>query len=127
MLGLKAGERERERERENYLDQLFMCIFPLSWQYHIIPVDPGQWIAVCNLPDSRLAGTWKSHLSGLWRVMVWKNGLPDLNPSGRLLLDFCAGPGSPITMDLRSYDHSHDGSFEPSLISLERFPKLLLT
>ena len=36
------------------------------------------------------------------------------------------GPSSPITMDLRSYDHSHDGSCNPSSISWERFPKLLL-
>ena len=37
------------------------------------------------------------------------------------------GPSFPITLYLRSYDHSHDESFEPSFISLERFPKLLLT
>ena len=30
-------------------------------------------------------------------------------------------------LDLRSYDHSHDGSWEPSWISLKRFQKLLFT
>ena len=38
-----------------------------------------------------------------------------------------SGPRFPITMDLRSYDHFPDGSCDPSSISLERFPKLLLT
>lgn len=28
--------------------------------------------------------------SQAWRFVIWKNAPPDLNPSGLLLLDFCA-------------------------------------
>ena len=103
---------------QSYLKFRFILIFfGCWWPDNCIIIKVWQDQTMYNLFDYRC---WRcEHFLVMpipWAIF-WDNGVNVNWP----------GPRFPITMDLRSYDHSHDGSCEPSWISLERFAKLLLT
>ncbi|TWW68218.1 hypothetical protein D4764_19G0000160, partial [Takifugu flavidus] len=57
-----------------------------------------------------LLGDFNAHISSdsvIWRSVIGKNGLPDLNPSGVLLLDFCARLRLSITNTLFRHKGVH--------------------
>lgn len=43
--------------------------------------------------------------SNKWRGVIWRNGLPNLNPSGGLFLDFCANHSLSITSIIFKHKH----------------------